>query len=172
MGEHRRTIVIPVNPPRLKARMEFYKAVMPPFAPLFDRVFIYPLDDADQADTTAGGIVVPQQVKDKFGAQRGIIIAAGPKAIEHLYSGGVGLGDIVYTARFSRWERQYQARDKSFHRVLICTAGEITASQDLFDDFEKGDLWYELDVEEGTVTVHDRENTRERNDPPPRDYGV
>lgn len=172
MSEHKKTITIPVNPPRLKERMSYYKAQMPTFMPLFDRVFVYPLDDADQADTTAGGLVVPQSVKDKHGAQRGIIIAAGPKAIEHLYSAGVGIGDIVYTARFSRWERSYQAKDKSFHRVMICTAGEITSSQDLYDQFEKGDLWYELDVKTGDVQVNDRENARERNDPPARDYGV
>lgn len=171
--KEKRTVAIPVMPPRLKERLRYYDKKAPHFAPAFDRVFIIPLDDADQADSTAGGIVLAQQTKDKLGAQRGLLVAGGAKAIEELYSMGIGLGDVVYTMRFSRWERTYQSKeDKNFYRVLIVTSGEVCASEDLHRAFEDGEYEYRLDIDTGDVEVHDRENVRPRQDPAPREYGV
>jgi co-chaperonin GroES (HSP10) len=157
---------------KFRERLEAYKVKLPPFAALFDRVFIYPLDEADQPDTTAGNIVIPQSVQAKTGAQRGIIVDMGPAAVEQLYSVGVEVGDIVITARFSRWERTYFAADRTMHRVMICTAGEITASEDLQKLLVEGDAWYEMN-EDGEVEYAVRgEEARKRNDPGRREYGV
>jgi co-chaperonin GroES (HSP10) len=156
-----------------EARMEHYKAMLPPQAALLDRVFIKPLDEADQPDTTAGGIVLAPQTLNKMGAQRGLIIDMGPVAVEQLYSMGVECGDIVITARFSRWERTYIAEDKTIHRVMICTASEITGSEDLQTKLANGDVWYEMN-EDGDVeiAVKGEEEARKRNDPGRREYGV
>lgn len=174
MGEEeKRTVTISTMPPLLKARLDYYKKKPPHFYPAFDRVFIIPLDDADQMDTTAGGIAIAQETKNKLGAQRGLLVAAGAKAIEELYSMGIGLGHVVYTMRFSRFERTYQSKeDRMFYRAMICTAGEVMGSEDLYNAIEAGDISFQLDVKEGTVQVCDRENDRPRNDPPPREYGV
>lgn len=171
--KQRRTVPIPVMPAKLKERLGYYKKKAPHFAPAFDRVFIIPLEDADQADTTAGGIVIAQEIKDKMGAQRGLLVAAGAKALEELYSMGIGLGDRVYTMRFSRFVRQYQSlEDKQFYKVQVCTAGEVMGSEDLYRAFADGEYEYRLDLDTGSVEICDRENERPRNDPAPRDYGV
>lgn len=158
-----------------KARMEHYKAKLPPQAALLDRVFVYPLDldEGDQPTKTAGGIVLAPQTLNRMGAQRGLIVDMGPVAAEQLYAMGVECGDIVITARFSRWERTYIADDKTIHRVMICTAGEITGSEDLQVKLAEGDVWYEMD-EDGNVEVAVRgeEEARKRNDPGRREYGV
>ena len=175
MSEEKRKMTMPVMPAKLRERLKFYDKKMPHFAPAFDRVFIIPLDDADQLETTGTGgveLVVPDEVKAKLGAQRGLLVAAGAKAYEQLYSMGIGLGDRVYTMRFSRFERTYQSKeDRRFYRVQIATAGEVMGSEDLYDQFEAGEMFMEMDAD-GNVTLSDREETRPRNDPPPRDYGV
>lgn len=173
MSEEKRKVTLSVMPNMLRERLKFYDKKMPHFAPAFDRVFVIPLEDADQQDTTAAGLHLAQETKTKMGAQRGLLVAAGAKAMEELYSMGIGLGHRVMTMRFSRWQRTYQSKeDKRFYQVLICTAGEIAASEDLYDQLEKGELFFELDVESGSVCIEDREGARERRDPAPREYGV
>jgi len=160
-----RTAVVPFMPPRLKARLEHYKIELPAFAPTFDRIFVAPLDTADQPDTTAGGIVIARQTQQQYGAQRGLLVMAGAKAIEQLYAHGIAIGDIVITARLSVWERQYMAKGRP-HKVLIVRASEIVGSEDLQAAYEKGDLWLEMNVAEGSVALADRENgERKRSDP-------
>ena len=159
--------VFPHLPPKLKARMEEYGIVPPNFSPVFDRVFVYPLDRADQPDKTAGGIVLPEMTKARLGAQRGVLVGAGPKAIEVLYSHGIVLGDIVISARLSPWERTYAARSSvldpetgqplvSIHRVLVLRAEDIVGSEDLLTAYERGELVLEMD-ETGHVQLADRE---------------
>jgi co-chaperonin GroES (HSP10) len=159
---------LPLIPRRLKARLEYYRAELPPFVPIFDRIFVYPLDTADQPETTAGGIVLAKQTKEKLGAQRGILVMAGAKAMEQLYSHGVNIGDIVITARLSPWERSYYSKDKRPHRVLVLRAAEVVADEDLYDKYESGDWALRLNVADGTVTLDDRV----RVDPPENDEGI
>ncbi len=168
MGESR---VIPAGPPRLKARLEYFRAELPSFQPVYDRVFVYPLDTYGQPDKTAGGIIIADSTKRRLAAQVGLLVAAGIKAREELYSHGIELGDIVLLARFSHWERGYFSKDKlREHRVSIVQAGEIVASEDLKSRMDSGDVWMEMD-QEGKTTFHDREGERDRTDPPQIDLG-
>lgn len=159
------SVVVPLKPPRLMARLEYYKAKLPPFAPQFDRVFVYPIDTADQPTATAAGIILADVTKERANAQRGLLIMAGAKGVEELYSHGIGIGDIVITARLSPWSRMWLDPEGRQHRVLILTAGDITASEDLATAYDKGDFWMELDPE-GRVHICDRDDARDRNDPP------
>lgn len=161
-------INLPLWPARLKARLEYYKAELPPFYPVFDRIFVYPLEAADQPETTAGGIVLAQQTKAKYGAQRGILVMAGMKAVEQLYSHGINIGDVVITARLSPWERSYISRDKRPHKVLVLRASEVVASEDLYNQYETGDFAMCLDPRDGSVTLDERT----RVDPPENDEGI
>lgn len=158
---------VPLLPPQLEAAMALYKMEMPPFYPVFDRALVYPVEiAADQSDTTSGGLVIPELAKKRANAQLGVLIAAGIKAREELYSHGIELGDIVVMARFSHWERNYFSATNQPHRVYILQAGEIVASVGLKRRMDKGDIWMEMD-RAGKVMFHDRE----RNDPPQIDLG-
>lgn len=46
--------------------------------PLGDRVLIKELEGSDRAEKTAGGIFIPDTVKEDRGAKRGEVIAVGP----------------------------------------------------------------------------------------------
>jgi hypothetical protein len=152
-------VTIPMIPPRLKARLEHYKAEMPPWYPVFDRIFVYPLEDNDQPDKV-GSLYIPARVKKESGTGVGFIVAAGAKALEQLHGHGIGLGDIVLTARLSPWERQFVSpKTGTPHILLILRASEIVGSLDLLAAYEKGDLWVQMNAD-GTVDVADRESTR------------
>lgn len=159
---------IPQRPPKLLQRMEELKIELPLFTPIFDRIFVYPLDKAQQPESTSGGIILPDQMRAKLGAQRGVLIMAGPRAVEQLWSHGVCIGDIVVTARLSPWERTYFSKDHRPHRVLVLRASEVVGSEDLLTAYNDGDLRMVMDEETGRVTVSDRE----RVDPPESDEGI
>lgn len=161
------SLVMPLITPKLQARIEEYNIEMPACAPVFDRIFIYPTDKADQPDTTAGGIVLPDTTKTRMGAQRGVLIMAGPKAVEELYSHGITVGHIVLVARFSPWDRVYFSRSGRMHRMMVLRAAEVVGSEDLLRAYESGELRMEM-TPDGRVALHDRE----RIDPPTNDEGV
>jgi co-chaperonin GroES (HSP10) len=158
---------MPFIPPKLAQRMKDHGIELPPFAATFDRIFVYPLDKATQADTTAGGIVIPNEHKQKLAAQLGVLVSAGPKAVEELYGYGISLGDIVVTARLSPWERAYLSKAGRPHRILLLRAAEVVGSEDLAQALESGELYMQMD-HEGHVTIAERE----RIDPPTGDEGV
>lgn len=162
--------VVALAPPKLRARLEAFRIELPTFQPVYDRVFVAPLDSYGQPDKTVGGIVIAEQSKRRLAAQVGLLLAAGVKALEELYSHGVELGDIVMMARFSHWERGYLAQNRE-HRIYILQAGEIVGSEDLKTRIDQGDIWMEMDASTGEASFHDRDRGRGRNDPPRIDLG-
>ena len=158
---------VPLLPPQLEVNMKQYDIEMPPFYPVYDRVLIYPVEvAAGQPDTTKAGLVIPEYSKKRANAQTGVLIAAGVKAREQLYSHGIELGDVVVMARFSHWERNYFGASGNPHRVYILQAGEIVGSVGLKHRLDRNEIWMEMD-RSGKVLFHERE----RNDPPQIDLG-
>lgn len=165
-------IKMPTMTPRLRSRLDYFKVEPPPWMPLHDRVFVVMVGTKDEEDGME--VVGPDgekkkihyasQTKDTMAAQKGLIVAAGAAGWEQLYAMGIQIGDIVVCNRLSRWEKAYTVNGKVYG-ALICRAGDVTAGVDLHEAFQKGDLWYEMDRETGKVSVCDREDTRDRNDP-------
>lgn len=168
MSESRQVDLLPK---KLRARLEHFKAELPTFQPVYDRVFVYPLETYGQPDKTAGGIIIAEQQRRRLAAQVGLLIGAGVKAIEELYGHGVELGDIVMMARFSHWERGYFGRDNKEHRIYILQAGEIVGSEDLKTRIDEGDIWMEMSRADGKVMFNERDGDRQRSDPPRIDLG-
>jgi chaperonin GroES len=65
--------------------------------PLHDRVIVKP---ADQEETTAGGIIIPDNAKEK--PQRGVVLAAGPGKKDEPVS--VKAGDTVLYGKYAGTE--------------------------------------------------------------------
>jgi hypothetical protein len=176
-----KSLKVPIMTPRLKARLEFHKARLPPFLPLFNRVFVWPIreDAKDEVASTVAGpdgkevkILRPQLNNTKLNAQRGILVAAGMKAMEYLYSHGINLGDYVITQRLSPWERAYVDRDtKREQSVMILFAPDVTASEDLLTAHENGDVWFEMN-EAGEIHLETREGPRARKETEDPEDGV
>lgn len=159
---------VPLLPPKLEERMHKFGIEMPPWAPVFDRCIVYPIGkDDEQSDRTAGGIILPEITRERLIAQEGILLMAGPKAIEELYSHGISIGDRVLVAQFSTRMRTYMSATKRLHRILLLRAQEVAASEDLATAYARGELWMDM-TEDGKVKLHDRE----RIDPPANDEGM
>lgn len=154
-------------PPRLARRMAEFGIELPSFAPIYDRVFVYPTDDSDQPEKV-GELYLAQSTKNRMGAMRGVLMAAGPRAVEQLYSHGISIGDMVLCARFSTWDRAYLGASKSrVHRMMVLRSAEIVGGEDLMDAYQRGELRMVMD-HEGGVRLHDRP----RIDPPENDEGI
>ncbi len=167
--EPAKSMTVHLNPPLLRKRLEHWKIDPPTFAATYDRIFVYPLEDAP--DKSAGGIVLPGEMTDKLSSQRGLLMKAGPKGIEQLYSHGISLGHIVVCARFSPYQRQYMSRGK-VHDMLVLRASEVLGSEDLQTAYDNGDMWMEM-APDGTVELCDREaGTRKRADPEDNPEGI
>lgn len=176
-----KSLKVPILTPRLRERLLFHKAKLPPFLPLFNRVFVWPIREnaADDIAATVAGpdgkevkIHRPRKSNEKLNAQRGILVAAGLQAMDYLYSHGVNIGDYVITQRLCPWERAYVDREtKKEQSVMILFASDITASEDLLTAHEKGDLWFEMN-EAGETHIETREGARARKDAENPDDGV
>lgn len=147
------SVAVDLFPPLLRERLEKYSIIMPNIAATFDRIMVTPLDDKDQVDKI-GSIVVSQQMKEKLGSARGLLIKAGPKAMDYLYAAGIELGHIVVVSRLSFWERTY-ATKVGIQRVLNLRAGEILGSEDLEEAFMDAKLSVVRDAQ-GVHCIDDR----------------
>lgn len=150
----------------LAARLEYFGVPMPPCYPVYDRLFVWPLDDMSEAKVR--GLYVPEQLKGTYGASRGLLIAGGMKALDQLYSHGLGLGHIVWYARLSPWARKYiDVSGQHIAHVIVLRASEIVGSEDLLAELGGEGLEIGRDTE-GTHYIVDKETkqkNRERLDP-------
>ena len=120
--------------PLLLHRVEQFKITLPKGRPVFDRIFVYPLEDKDQSEKIDGSALYkPTSAKNKLGASRGVLVKAGIRALEQLWSHGIELGHIVLTARLSPWQREYEGKG-TIHTVLVLRASEVVSSEDLEED--------------------------------------
>lgn len=141
--------------PLLEKRIKEFDIALPRTRPAFDRVFVYPLAGKTNDETFEGtSIIKPKVSRDKLDAARGVLVKAGLKALEHLWSHGFELGHIVLFARFSPWQYRYE-RAKRMHDVVIVRTSELVGSEDLEEDVISGDMRLNVS-EDGVVCWEDR----------------
>lgn len=152
--------------PLLAHRIEEYGLVFPSTRPVFDRIFVFPLEsDSDNEKFEGSSLYKSEKSKARLGASRGVLIKAGMGALEQLWSHGIELGHIVLTARLSPWERSYAARGR-IYSVLVLRASEVVGSEDLEMDVAEGCVNYRWG-EDGRLELAER-----RIDPPTHDEGI
>lgn len=155
-----------VATPLLLHRIKQFDLVLPKGRPVYDRIYVYPLEDKDQNEKYDGSVLYKaDRVKNKFGASRGVLVKAGIKACEQLWSHGIELGHIVIVARLSPWERKYEGKGRE-HTVLVLRASEIVSSEDLEDDIL--DECVGFSYADGRLSLEDRP----RVDPDENDEGI
>jgi hypothetical protein len=102
----------------------------------FDRIYVYQIPPQDVIDRAKKAADSPLTVAMSAGwnhmeqdrAHRGIIVAAGLSALDHLTAHGMGLGHIVNFAFFSIL-RHYPDEDKNESLVPL-HAGQVISSED------------------------------------------
>jgi len=153
--------------PLLAHRIAQFGISLPKTRPVFDRIFVYPLEGKEETETFEGtSIVKPTKSKDLYSASKGILVKAGLGALDILWSHGIEIGHIVLVARLSPWERKYEGK-KSIHKVQVLRASEVVGSDDLEDDVIDGAIKFEFN-EDMRLAIADRE----RIDPEETDEGI
>lgn len=127
----------------LERRIAKYKIPSSPYAPLFDRIVVYILPEEKAARDTfipGGKIQKSEEYKEaeKRESPRGVLIAAGLKAMDILRGHGVDLGHIVWLARFSPWRHEVD-RDENGKPIelMFLRAGDIVGSEDVRENMDK-----------------------------------
>jgi chaperonin GroES len=87
--------------------------------PLDDRVVV---ENVEQAEKSAGGVILPDTAKEK--PQEGRVVAVGPGRLEagQRVPVGVKVGDTVIYSKYSGSEVKYQGKD-----YLIISAKDVLA---------------------------------------------
>lgn len=122
---------------RLAARVEEYGAPAVPYEPIYNRIAVYRFRPPPPVEKTVGGLFIPEVAREEpWPENRGLLLAAGLKAMEELRSCGIFVGDIVLFGAFEGEEKEYEL-DRSTNdreqkkKVLQLKNGGLFGSVDL-----------------------------------------
>ena len=142
---------------------------------VFDRIFVFPIDQFDGDDTySPGGSIhrgATKKLKDLQEGNRGVLISAGLTAADRLMSHGIELGHVVTTNKnvpFARRCDRLEDGTEMFYLVMrdADLAGSETLSHQLRNDARRivdigGDGQYEHQVarcDDGNWTVDKKQS--------------
>jgi len=150
-------------------RLKEHGIPLPICQPAFDRIYVAEISAPERLPGSE--IYVP--VDAKMNASRGIIIAAGLGALDHMYAHGVALGHVIWYARLSPWVRHYQGTDLrsgkgAIGKAVILRSSEIVGSEDTMAALQSGAMEILGPDADGRHSYTDRS----RNDPPENDEGI
>ena len=130
---------------RLRLRCEEVGIVPPLGQPIDNNVKCYRLPDLE---FSAGGIVIPGSARSPL--HKGILVAAGPRARDVLFSNGIQIGDIVTWARFAGAEHSDKTHAADLKTEFITLKDrDILDSDDLAAELASGNAQYVLDEKTG-----------------------
>lgn len=102
--------------------------------PAFDKVYIWQIPDREGDTFTDGGmILMPDQTISyrRNTAPRGVLISAGLKAMDALYSTGIEIGHLIRFKKFAPFILPVEEIDGHPLSVCVMRDGDIEASEDL-----------------------------------------
>ncbi len=119
---------------RLRERIREHGAPPPPYAPIFDNVFVYRFPSNEDNTKTASGLHIPDIAREEVEPKsHGLLLAAGLEARDHLRTHGVLVGDIIHLGRFAGWERlaESEKSGKGRKKLLQLRVQDVLGSEDL-----------------------------------------
>lgn len=102
--------------------------------PGFDKVYIWQLSTVEGNTYAKGGmIVMPDQIiaAKRNTAPRGVLVSAGLKAMDALYSSGFEIGHIVRFKKMAPFIQPVETIDGHELTVMVIRDGDIVSSEDL-----------------------------------------
>lgn len=124
--------------PILVARCNEYGIDIPTFQPYGNNCIVWRLPPLTES---AGGIIIPEDQQSPH--VKGILLSAGPQAMDTLESNGITLGHVVIFQRFAGWETNDSTPEYQRHnRILMIKDREIVGSDDLRVALESGRAKY------------------------------
>lgn len=124
--------------PLLVRRAREFGFEIPTGQPWDDNVTVWRLPPIE---LSRGGLFLPQREQSPH--VKGVLIAAGPRAMDHLESNGITLGHIVKFARFAGWETHDSTAERTLNNeILHLKMRDVLESDDLREMLESGKARY------------------------------
>jgi hypothetical protein len=131
--------------------------------PIFDRIFVHQISEhGEMAGGQDGKIILTTigERRDKEEAPMGILLAAGPTALDALASHGIELGHICSFLKISPYRYEVDRyQGKSFY-MLVQQVGDLTGSIDLRADLRAGKVRMDYDAENREHIITDKKGKR------------
>lgn len=114
--------------------------LIPPLThqPIDDNVIVWRIPPLTMS---AGGLVIPDELQSpNF---KGVLLAMGPRARDHLVGNGIEEGHVVIWGRFAGWEHADNAQ--RFNRdaeIIELKSKDINGSEDVLLGLQRGEIKY------------------------------
>lgn len=127
----------------LDDRVKEYGLPKCPYQPAFDRFVLYTLPEkkAERETFVEGGMIFKlnsTNSREKKESPRGIVMAAGLKAMDIMRSHGIRLGSIVWVARFSPWRHVVERTERGEIEMMFLRVSDIVGSEDVLTGLSSG----------------------------------
>lgn len=111
---------------------------------LFDRIFVFPIDQFDGIDTLTDGSPIQRpnltKLKDLQEGNRGVLISAGLTAADRLMSHGVELGSVITTNKNVPFARRCERlADGTEMFFLVMREADLAGSETLAQQIREGE---------------------------------
>jgi hypothetical protein len=129
---------------------------------IYDRVHVWQLSQFEGQETFGDtSILMPDISKTKalHSNPRGVLLSAGPAAMDALASNGVDLGHLVTFINMAIFRTVQEMVDGKDVNMMVLGASDITSSKTLQDELRRGDKRIQLEDFQGRTyhTVVNRE---------------
>jgi len=125
---------------------------------VYERILVMQIDAQDAGETfLKDGVIIKTQVKqaiDKAAVPRGIIVSAGLKAMDHLVSHGMELGNIVTYVKQAIWQIPVGKVEEVPINLLVLRSADIIACEDGVDDRRSGRTKVEVTKDKHNAPLH------------------
>jgi len=118
-----------------------------PYFPIGDRVFVGRTNEEDVQ--TKAGIIIPGRSGTTL--NYGVILAAGPQALDVLYDAGISIGDRVMWGRYAGDPLQWRSENAGVKEIYVVNVKDIWGCAELCEAIASGDVAI-ANVNEGDST--------------------
>lgn len=104
--------------------------------PLYTNIIVWRIPESDR---TKGGLYVPET--SKMPRSKGVLLAAGLKAMDELNSYGTKIGDVVEFAKYAGVDLDVKEREGATpEQILVLKSGDLLLNKNLFQRLQSGEL--------------------------------
>jgi hypothetical protein len=131
----------------LEKRVKEYDIPSWPGEAQFERIIVFQIPAEADAQEKIGSLFVPQKTRDAQLAKspRGIVVSAGLKALDIMYSHGMELGEMIWLASWSPFRVQTEVKSGGATvEFFFMSVGDIILSEDMKARFASGEVYLQL----------------------------
>jgi co-chaperonin GroES (HSP10) len=128
-----------------------------PYLPAFDRCLVKQIPEDERETFGDTGIIKPKAMKsgEDRAACRGVLLAAGLGALDHLAAHGIEVGDTVWFSKLSPWRHVVDNVGGHDLELMFLRSADLAGSEEAMARVLSGELTVELDEQGQHVFARD-----------------